>query len=139
MTIPQVIQVAYNAGFRGQGLITAVAIAYAESGLNPIAVNYNKDASGNVTSVDRGLWQINSYWHPQYTAPDIFNSQSNANAAYAISKQGTNFKPWVTYNKNLHSKYIAQVAALIDKVEETVKDNVLPLAIAAVTLYLIFS
>jgi hypothetical protein len=65
MTAEQVAAVAQKAGFVGEGLIMAVAIAWAESGLNPAAEAFNKNSGGNVTSTDRGLWQINDYWYPE--------------------------------------------------------------------------
>jgi len=35
-----------------------------ESGFNPRARGYNRDKFGNITSVDRGIAQINNYWNP---------------------------------------------------------------------------
>src|SRR5690348_16070470 len=52
-------RVASNAGFTGDGLVMSVAIALAESGCDPSARGVNTDGT-----VDRGLWQINNYWHP---------------------------------------------------------------------------
>ena len=128
MTLSEVISVAKKAGFTGAGLITAVAIAYAESGLNPIAINYNNDSHN---SVDRGLWQINSYWHPQYTAPDIYNTDTNAAAAYLISKKGTDFSPWVTFNTNAYRKYTDAVSQAAQFVGEHKSELLLIALIAA--------
>lgn len=36
-----------------------------ESGFNPTARGYNRDKYGNVISTDRGIAQINDYWHPE--------------------------------------------------------------------------
>ena len=88
----QLAQLAYNAGFRGEGLINAVAVAMAESSGNSAA--YLQDAPG---SVDRGLWQINSYWHPSVTNAMAYNPAQNAAAAYQISNGGTNWNPWSTW------------------------------------------
>src|SRR5690606_629367 len=48
-------QAAYNAGLRGEDLVTAVAIAGRESGYNPSAHNPNRSTGDD----SYGLWQIN--------------------------------------------------------------------------------
>lgn len=67
---------------------TAAAIAMAESS----GEQYSTDDDGNGT-VDRGYWQINSIHGAQST----FDPMGNARAAVAISGDGTNWTPWVTY------------------------------------------
>lgn len=87
----QIAQYAYNAGFRGNSLTMAIAIALAESGGNTTATNHNSNGS-----TDYGLWQINSS-HTQYNATLLLaNPQYNANAAWALSSQGSNWRPWCT-------------------------------------------
>ncbi len=85
---------AHRAGFRGKGLVNAVAVALAESGGNPQAVNVNTD---RYRSRDRGLWQINSHWHPEVSDAQAFNPASAAAAAYRISQHGTTWKQWATW------------------------------------------
>lgn len=51
----------------------AFAIAYEESRFNP------KAQSENATSVDRGLFQLNSSSFPNLTEPEIFDPSRNAN------------------------------------------------------------
>lgn len=88
----QIAQIAYQAGFRGQALINAVAIALAESGGRPGARNPNGEDS-------RGLWQIN-------VAPNVrknkwgnlYDPVVNARAAFEISGGGENFQPWTTFS-----------------------------------------
>lgn len=46
----------------------AVRVAKAESGLNPKATNTNKDGS-----IDRGIYQINSKWHPEVSESQAFD------------------------------------------------------------------
>lgn len=65
----------------------AAAIALAESGGNPQSTNSNSNGT-----TDRGLWQINSIHGSQST----FDPLANAKAAVAISKNGTNWRPWCT-------------------------------------------
>ncbi|AQZ62451.1 hypothetical protein BKM31_14160 [[Actinomadura] parvosata subsp. kistnae] len=88
--------------------MTAVAVALAESGCNPGASHTNTNGT-----VDRGLWQINSI-HP-YSSECLFDAQCNANAAYAISGGGSNWKPWVTYNTGAYQKYLDRARAAVER------------------------
>lgn len=54
----KIAQIAQNAGFTGEGLVTAIAIALAESGGITNNMNYNGDGSYDV-----GLWQVNTGAH----------------------------------------------------------------------------
>jgi hypothetical protein len=86
--------VASRAGFSGDRLVTAVAVGMGESSCRPDAQNSNGPTKGCPNgSVDRGLWQINSCWHPSVSKSCAYDAQCNANAAYRISAKGTNFKP----------------------------------------------
>ena len=68
------------AGFDWHELHTAVAVAYAESGGDPFAINHNNDGS-----TDYGLWQINSV----HGFDDLFNPVVNAEAAFDVwQRQG---------------------------------------------------
>lgn len=87
-----IANVAANAGFSGADLVTAVAIAYAESSGNPNASNTVPPDNSY------GLWQINVNAHPEYDPQSLLDPQTNANAAFAIySAAGNSFKPWGTY------------------------------------------
>lgn len=93
-----IARLAYNAGFRGDDLRTAVAIAYAESGGNP--ANYNPEtAAGTPQGMGSvGLWQIYRKAHPDLAKLDLNDPQTNANAAFAVWTQaGKSFHPWATY------------------------------------------
>lgn len=100
-TLPgdQVAQIAYQAGFRGEDLVTAVAIAHRESGWAPNIHGTEVDPSK--VSGDRGLWQINSSNDAGLKAAgiinqptDLFNPVINARAAYYLySHEGNDFAP----------------------------------------------
>jgi rubrerythrin len=80
-------QAASAAGFRGQALEEAVAVARAESTFNP--------AAANPTSSARGMWQIMLTAHPG--DPDISrwaDPYASARMAWRISKGGTDWSPW---------------------------------------------
>jgi hypothetical protein len=114
LSIPDIVRVAVNAGFSGADLVTAVAVALAESRGNP-------QAKGDIDipqagSASYGLWQINSYWHPEY-GPDfttLYDPQTNANAAYAIyAAAGNRFTPWSTYKTGVYSSFVSAVESVL--------------------------
>lgn len=147
MTIAEVIKLAYNAGFRDAALVKAVAIAIAESALNP-------NAEGDVTTVNNkwgpsiGLWQIRSlqpeylYLEPVRNQQKLYDPVYNANAAYSISKNGTDFSLWSTYVYGNYKKNIDAVAAAAQAVfnqsVQVVKENktgIAALLLIAATIY----
>lgn len=98
----QVASYAQQAGFSGNALNIAVAIAEAESSFNTTAKLVNTDGS-----IDRGLWQINNRYHPEVPDAQAYDPLGAARAAYAISNRGTNFGAWVTYTTGAYRKYLA--------------------------------
>jgi hypothetical protein len=108
LTAAQIAGYAETAGFTGPDLQVAVAVALAESSGNPNAVGDLAITPGGSI----GLWQINLKAHPQYTAAELTDPQTNANAAYAIyAAAGNQFTPWSTYNGGQYSAYIVQAQA----------------------------
>jgi hypothetical protein len=99
---------ASNAGFSGNDLLVAVAIALAESSGNPAAVGDVKLAPCKGPSI--GLWQINIGKKAHgacYTEAQLLDPQSNANAAYAVyASAGGSFAPWSTYTSGAYAKYL---------------------------------
>jgi len=90
-----------QAGFKGDGLLMAYAIAMAESGGRADATN----TAGNDHGTDRGLFQINSYWHPEVSDSQAFNALANARAAYRISNGGKNWSQWSTFNNGAYKQF----------------------------------
>lgn len=104
---PQIAQYARQAGFTGNNLAIAVAIAMAESSGDTLATNVNTNGT-----VDYGLWQINSV-HSRYIPSRLLNEPLyNAQAAYNISGQGRSFTPWTTYNTGAYLKYMTPANGL---------------------------
>lgn len=95
LTPEQIYQLVSEFGFADK--ITATAIVLGESGGDPRAVNRNSD-----TSIDRGLWQINSRWHPGVTERMAFDVALSTGYALQISQGGTNFQLW---NARLHRNF----------------------------------
>ena len=87
------------AGFSGADLSIAVAIAYAESSGDPNALGDNGDSYG--------LWQINVPNHPEYAGANLYDPQTNANAAFAIYQAaGNSFSPWTTFKTGAFSQFL---------------------------------
>ncbi len=104
-----VARVAKTAGLTctGERIAIAVAVAKAESGFRPTITN----TAGNTHGIDRGLWQINSYWHPNVTAACAFSPSCNARAMVRISSSGTKWSPWWTFVHGKHRPFMAQARA----------------------------
>ena len=103
LTLAKVIAIAHDAGFAcAEPLLTAVAIAVAESSLYPdnrnLHTEYGKRPDGSL-HLDRGLWQISSYWWPQYTDRLANDPSSAAQIAFVISAGGTDFTAWDSFNR----------------------------------------
>jgi len=79
----------------------AVAVAWAESRGNPRARGQNSD------SYDRGLWQINSKWHPDVSDSCAYDAKCNAAQAKRISSNGNNWQPWATYKYGRHKQFLS--------------------------------
>lgn len=108
LSAAQISQYAASAGFQGNDLATAVAIAMAESSGNPGAIGDSTLAPTNGPSY--GLWQINigSKANPQYASQNLFDPQTNANAAYALYSAAGGFGPWSTYTNGAYAAYLSQ-------------------------------
>lgn len=104
-----------RAGVIRSQLVMAVAIAWAESGLNSDAVGENRDPVTHlVTSRDRGLWQINDYWHPDVSDACAFDPTCNAQAMSRISSNGNNWNPWSTYLNGAYQRYLAMAQLAVN-------------------------
>lgn len=75
-----------------------VAIAKAESGMNPNAINHNRNGS-----VDRGLFQINSI----HGFVNLEDPKTNIEAAKKVyEKQG--ITAWAAYNNGSYKQFLAK-------------------------------
>lgn len=115
----QIGRVAHAAGFRGEQLVTAIAVALGES-------------SGQVEVVNSigcvGLWQINQPVHvrarPTWTRAWLQVAANNAAAAWALSNRGTSWGPWVVYTSGSYRRFLTAAragAAAAEKSATTVK------------------
>ncbi|MCF8564379.1 transglycosylase SLT domain-containing protein [Alicyclobacillus tolerans] len=99
----QVAHYAYDAGFRGNSLVTAVAVADAESTFDTSAIG-----PGDMCI---GLWQVNKV-HDEANPSALFEPSYSARMAYSISNQGTNWSAWTAYTNGSYKRYwsIAETA-----------------------------
>ena len=75
-----------------------IAIAKAESGMNPKAVNHNRNGS-----IDTGLFQVNSVHG--YDGLSLFDPEKNIEAAREIyDKQG--IQAWASFNNGSYQKFL---------------------------------
>ena len=105
LAIPQLAALASGAGFSGADLVTAVAIALAESGGNPQAYNPERAAGAAQGAGSFGLWQIYLQAHPEFSGVNLFDPQTNANEAYAVYSQAGGFSPWSTFKSGAYLAY----------------------------------
>ncbi len=92
---------------------TIVAIAMAESSLKPRNCNRNP---GSTPSWDRGILQINSYWHPEVTDTSAFSGQQSFNEGYRISSNGLYFNQWSKYNNGAYLNYLGAARDAVKRV-----------------------
>jgi hypothetical protein len=88
------------AGWSGEDLVTAVAVAGAESSYRPAARN---------PSGASGLWQILPSAHPEKFAGgvDWANPVTNAAMAYAVwVEAGRSWRPWVAYTSGAYTRFV---------------------------------
>jgi hypothetical protein len=99
-----------KAGFRGEGLKMAYAIAMAESSGNAYAHNPNAGTGDN----SYGLFQINMLGamgperRHQYGLSSneaLYDALTNARVAYKMSNGGRNWGPWSTYGSGAYRQY----------------------------------
>jgi hypothetical protein len=110
----KVARVAYDVGFRGRGLETAVAVALAESGGRPSAHCLN--CVRGIREDSRGLWQVNARAHPKWGQRNLYDSHTNARAAYAISGGGRNWRPWSTWKSGSYRRHLPAARRAVGRV-----------------------
>lgn len=113
----QVAQLAKGAGIPARQIATAVAIAAAESNLNP-AARGDVGIQTRVWGPSIGLWQIRSLKADTGTgrtrdARRLTDPAFNARAMARISNYGSDWSPWSTYKNGAYKRELAyaQVAA----------------------------
>jgi len=127
LTISQLAALAAGAGFSGNDLAIAIAVALAESQGNPQAYNPEKAAGAVQGQGSFGLWQIFLSKHPEFSAVDLLDPQTNAAAAFTIySNAGNSFRPWATYTNQAYLPYMGAVVDFLNASSTTSAPDVSP-------------
>lgn len=111
LTDNQLVELLKAVGFKGKALRTAWAVAKAESNGRPFAFN------GNTKTGDSsyGIFQINMIGTlgPDRREKldldlntDLFSPVKNAQAVFYMTKGGTDWSSWTTYNKGVINKWL---------------------------------
>jgi hypothetical protein len=102
LTVKQVAALAYDAGWRGNDVVIATAVAGAESSYDPNAEGPRLCSKGGA----RGLWQINVCVH---TCPNVTDPKANAACAYRIYRsQG--WRAWEAHSNGSWKRFQADAA-----------------------------
>ncbi len=111
----EVARVLASAGFKGEALVTALAVAFGESGLDPGAAG-DVNIQGGGWGPSLGLMQIRSHAEGGWRdASQLTDPGFNARAAFAISNGGTDFDAWAVYSKGIYQKYVDQARAAVSQ------------------------
>lgn len=115
----QVASLAQQAGFVGAEIITAVAIAHAESGFNDEAIG-DVALETPIWGPSVGLWQVRTLKSaPEGSFRNLAYLQSDplhqAIAAFVISGQGVNFSPWSTFTSGAYLKFMPEAATAFNQ------------------------
>lgn len=95
---------AAQAGFTGNALVTILAIAQAESSLNPCAIHFNSDGT-----IDRGILQINNIFHSEVSDVCALDPSCAFQQAYRISNGGQSFTQWATFTNGKYRQYLFNI------------------------------
>lgn len=99
VSLEQIAQAAYNAGFRGLDLIRATAITIPESGSDPTRIQQGQP----MHLTGWGAWQIT----PGNAA--LLDLQANANAAFEkYQRSGNTFQPWSVWPNHVTADMLAK-------------------------------
>lgn len=125
--IEDIARAAYRAGFRGGSLVTAVAVAMGEGGgydhKNKRWV-FKSDIQGDVGiqtakwGPSVSPWQIRSVNAERGTgghrdAAALTDLDHAAEAAFAISNGGRNWKPWTVFTRGIHKSHTPTAQSVV--------------------------
>jgi len=111
----------YNAGFRGERLETAFAVAKAESNARPKAYN---PPTNNTGDNSYGIFQINmigdlgSDRRERYSLKrneDLFDPDRNARIAFEMSNKGKDWGKWTTYTGGRYKEFLSDAKKSLEQ------------------------
>jgi hypothetical protein len=111
LTLEAIRTLAASVGFPDPDL--AAAVAMAESQGDPCANGDPKnpsDCGQSYTSTSFGLWQIHVPAHRQYDPQLLKTPSYNAQAAFAVSLRGTDWRPWTQFTNGKYRQFYTPAA-----------------------------
>lgn len=114
-------QILDSQGFpRGVPLVNGLAVIGAETAgkREPMLVN---TAGNTPPSRDRGLWMINDYWHPEVSDDCAFDPVCSTKEAFRISKGGTDYSEWSSWNNGGYEHYLPEARVALDALSRITK------------------
>ena len=105
----EIARLARGAGFSGEDWVISVAVAKAESSGWTRARLINTDCS-----VDRGLWQINSFWHGEVSDSCAFTPSCAAQGTRTIWASG-GWGQWVTFTNGAYQAHMSAARAAVNQ------------------------
>ncbi len=115
----------YEAGFRGDRLKTAFAVAKAESNARPKAYN---PPSNNTGDDSYGIFQINMIGdlgpdrRKRYNLErdeDLFDPARNARVAFEMSNKGKDWGAWTTYTGGKYKQFMKDADKALESLKKT--------------------
>lgn len=122
MAMEEVAAVCLAAGMRAWPAVTAVAIAWAESGGNAYAVNVNdaNPQSEAYLSLDLGIWQTNTYWHPEVPIAEALDPVQQIMHVRRIAERvgvygwvSYVWTPWNTFTAGAYAKFVTPAVGAV--------------------------
>lgn len=113
------LRMAFAAGFDSENAVTIVCIALAESGGNDDARNWNPptpDAPNG--SLDRGILQINDYYHWEVSDACAYNATCSFREAFRISYGGLEYGAWYAYVYRTHLAFERRVREALARMND---------------------
>jgi hypothetical protein len=108
----QLYALARTVGLDPAAAEVAAAVALAESGGNPEAVNAADPHGGS-----HGLWQINGAHRSKPDFTNVYNPAANARLMAEISGGGTNWRPWGAFTNGSYKQHMGAARDARRKIE----------------------
>lgn len=94
---------------------TGVAVCRAESGFNDQATLDNTKLNPPGKGIDRGLFQINSFWHPEVTDEMAFDGATNVREAVRIYRDNSSeWTPWSAFNNGAYKAHLEMARVAVE-------------------------
>lgn len=119
--------IAHVVGFTDDDLVISIAVAHAESGF--------RTDSRYVTSEEdsRGLWQINTYAHPNFDGNQLYDGMYNGRAAFTVFRDaGYRWTPWTTYTRGNYRDFWDEAVSAVNRMRSVGLDVSVPAPIPAI-------